>query len=172
MSPCSTGVLLWIAIHIGRRPWPNVYFTVRGILFCRRFKPNDSYKQTSPRGPEAKHLRPRRTPINGVYTQPEDCLSHSPFPQVYVRAAAERSLSGTPTPLLRVVRPREGQRRRKRTNGGGEGGGRQRQRQRQDNNVAREREKKRERARDCSSASAREIEREVEREREGDRDQV
>jgi len=36
-------------------------------LFLRyRFKPIDSYKRTSPREPEAKHLRPRRTPIYGV----------------------------------------------------------------------------------------------------------
>jgi len=60
--------LLWIAIHIGRRPWPYVYFTVRDILICRRFIPIDSYKWTSPRGPEAKHLRPHRTPMDGVYT--------------------------------------------------------------------------------------------------------
>jgi len=59
--------LLWIAIHIGRRPSPYVYFTVRDILFCRSFIPIDFYKRTSPRGPEAKHLRPRRMPMVGVY---------------------------------------------------------------------------------------------------------
>jgi len=37
------------------------------ILFCRCFIPTDSYKRTSPRGPEAKHLRPRRTTMHGVY---------------------------------------------------------------------------------------------------------
>ena len=99
--------LLWIAFHIRRRPRPYVYFTVRDILFCRRFKPIesrvfieiDSYKRTSPRGPEAKHLRPRRTPINGVYAAGR-LSSHSPFSQMYVHAAAERSLSGTHMHLL------------------------------------------------------------------------
>ena len=38
-------------------------------------------------------------------TQPDDCLSHSPFQQMYVRAAAERSLSGTPMHLLLVDAP-------------------------------------------------------------------
>jgi len=96
--------LLWIAFHIGRRPRPYVYFTVRDILFCRRFKPIDSYKRTSPRGSEVKHLRLRRTPINGVYAA--GTLSfHSPFSQMYVRAAAERSLSGTPIHLLLVDAP-------------------------------------------------------------------
>jgi len=38
------------------------------ILFCRCFIPINSSKQTSPRGPEAKHLRPRRTTMDGVYT--------------------------------------------------------------------------------------------------------
>jgi len=38
-------------------------------------------------------------------TQPEDCLSHSPFHQMFVRAAAERSLSGTPMHLLFVDAP-------------------------------------------------------------------
>jgi len=61
------------------------------------------YKRTSPRGPEAKHLQSRRTIINGVYTA--GILSHSPFPQIYVRATPERSLSGTPTYLLLVDAP-------------------------------------------------------------------
>ena len=55
---------------------------------------------TSPRGPETKHLWPRST-----HTQPGNCLSHSPFSQMYVRAAAERSLSGTPMHLLLVDAP-------------------------------------------------------------------
>jgi len=38
-------------------------------------------------------------------TQPGDCLSHSPFQQIYVRAAAERSLSGTPMHLLLADAP-------------------------------------------------------------------
>ena len=96
--------MLWIAFHNGRRPRPYVYFTVRDILFCRRFKPIDSYKRTSPREPEAKHLRPRLTPINGVYAA-GGMSSHSPFLQMYVRAAAERTLSGTPMHLLLVDAP-------------------------------------------------------------------
>jgi len=35
-----------------------------------------------------------------VCTHPGDCLSHSPFQQMYVRAAVERSVSGTPMHLL------------------------------------------------------------------------
>ena len=59
----------------------------------------------SPRGPEAKHLRPRRTPINGVYAAGRLSF-HSPFSQMYVlRAVAERSLSGTPMHLLIVDAP-------------------------------------------------------------------
>jgi len=104
MSPVRPLCLLWIAFHIGRRPRPNVHFTVRDILFCRRFKCIDSYKRTSPRGPAAKHLRPRLTPINGVYATGR-LSSHSPFSQMYVRAAAERSLSGTPMHLLLVDAP-------------------------------------------------------------------
>jgi len=96
--------LLWIAFHIGRRPRPYFNFTVRDILYCRRFKSIDSYKRTSPRGPEAKHLRLRCTPINGVYAAGR-LSSHSPFSQMYVRAAAERSLSGTPMHLLLVDAP-------------------------------------------------------------------
>ena len=96
--------MLWIAFHIGRRPQPYVYFTVRDILFCRRFKPIDSYKRSSPRGPEAKHLRPCRTPINGVYAA-RRLSFHSPFSQMYVRADAERSLSGTPIHFLLVDAP-------------------------------------------------------------------
>jgi len=96
--------LLWIAFHIGRRPRPYVNLTERDILFCRRFQPIDSYKGNFPRGPEAKHLRPRRTPINRVYAA-RRLSSHSPFSQMYVRAAAERSLSGTPTHLLLVDAP-------------------------------------------------------------------
>jgi len=38
-------------------------------------------------------------------TQPGDCVSHSPFQQMYVCAAAERSLSGTPMHLLLVDAP-------------------------------------------------------------------
>ena len=87
--------LLWIAIHIGRRPWLYVYFTVRDILLCRRFKPIDAYKRTSPHGPETKHLRPRCTPMDGVYAAGR-LSSHSPFQQMYIRAAAQRSLSGMP----------------------------------------------------------------------------
>ena len=41
-------------------------------------------------------------------TQPRECLSHSPFQQMYVRAAAERSLSGTPMHLLPVDAPNRG----------------------------------------------------------------
>jgi len=68
MSPCSTAVFaLDCHMHIRRRPWPYVYLTCRDILFCRLFILIDSYKRTSPRGPEFKHLWPRRTPINGVY---------------------------------------------------------------------------------------------------------
>jgi len=104
MSPGRPLCLLWITFHIGRRPRPYVNFIVRDILFCRRFKPNDSYKQTSPRGPEVKHLRPRRTPINGVYAAGR-LSSDSPFSQMYVRAAAERYLSGTPMHLLLVDAP-------------------------------------------------------------------
>jgi len=89
---------------MGQQPRPYVYFTVRDILFCRRFKPIDSYKRTSPRRPEAKDLRPRRTPINGVYAAGRLSF-HSPFSQMYVRAAAERSLSGTPMYLLLVDAP-------------------------------------------------------------------
>jgi len=96
--------LLWITFHIGRRPRPYVNFTVRDILFCRRFKPIDSYERTSPRGPEVKHLRPRRTPINGVYAAGRLSF-HSPFSQIYVRATTERSLSGTPMYLLLVHAP-------------------------------------------------------------------
>jgi len=96
--------LFWIAFYIGRQPRPCVYLTVRDILFCRRFKPIDSYKRTCQRGPEAKHLRPRRTPIHGVYAA-ERLSFHSPFSQMYVRAAAERSLSGTPMHLLLVDAP-------------------------------------------------------------------
>jgi len=96
--------LLWIAIHIRRRPRPYVYFTVRDIPFCRRFKPIDSYKRTSPRGPEAKHLRRRRTPINRVYAAGR-LSSHCLFSQMYVRAAAERSLSGPPMHFLLVDAP-------------------------------------------------------------------
>jgi len=80
------------------------HFTVRDILFCRRFEPIDSYKRTSPRGPEAKHLQPRLTPISGVYAA-RRLSFHSPFSQMYVRAAAERSLSGTPMHLLLVDAP-------------------------------------------------------------------
>jgi len=100
--------LLWIAIHIGRRPWQYVYFTVRDIRFCRRFKPFDSYKRTSPRGPEAKHLRPRRTPINGMYPAERLSFKDSRFQQMYVRAAAERSLSEMPMHLLLVDAPNRG----------------------------------------------------------------
>jgi len=38
-------------------------------------------------------------------TQPGDCLSHGLFQQMYVCAAAERSLSGTPMHLLLVDAP-------------------------------------------------------------------
>ena len=38
-------------------------------------------------------------------TQPGECLSHSLFQHMYVRAAAERSLSGTPIHLLLVDAP-------------------------------------------------------------------
>jgi len=38
-------------------------------------------------------------------TQPEDCLSHSPLPQIHIRAATERSLSGTPMHLVLVDAP-------------------------------------------------------------------
>jgi len=80
MSPCSTTVFtLDCHIHIGQRPWPYVYFTVWDNLFCRRFKPIDSYKETSPSGPEAKHLRPRRTPINGVVRSRETVFHIVPF---------------------------------------------------------------------------------------------
>jgi len=54
--------------------------------------------------PEAKHLRPRRTPINGVYAAGRLSF-HSPFSQMYVRAAAERSWSETPMHLLLVDAP-------------------------------------------------------------------
>jgi len=64
----------------------------------------DSYKRTFPRGPEDKHLRPRSTPINGVYAAGRLSF-HSPFSQMYIRAAAERSLSGTPMHLLLVDAP-------------------------------------------------------------------
>jgi len=93
-----------LLFYTGRRPRSYVYFTVRDILFCRRFKPIDSYKLTSPRGPETKHLWPRRTPINGVYAAGRLSF-HSPFSQMYVRAVAERSLSGTPIHLLLVDAP-------------------------------------------------------------------
>jgi len=96
--------LFWITFHIGRRPRPYVYFTVLDTLFCIHFKPIDSYKRTSPRGPEVKHLRPRRTPINGVYA-PGRLSLHSPFSQMYLLADVERSLSGTPMHLLLVDAP-------------------------------------------------------------------
>jgi len=38
-------------------------------------------------------------------TQPGDCLAHRNFQQIYVRAAAEQSLSGTPMHLLFVDAP-------------------------------------------------------------------
>ena len=38
-------------------------------------------------------------------TQPGDCLSHRHFQQIYVRAAAERSLSGTPMHLRAALWP-------------------------------------------------------------------
>jgi len=70
LSPSSTAVIgLACHIHTGRRPCPYVYFPVRDILFCRRLIPIDSSddKRTSTRGPEAKHLRPRRTPTDRVF---------------------------------------------------------------------------------------------------------
>jgi len=80
MSPCSNNVFtLDCHIHIGQRPWTYVYFTVRDILFCRRFKPIDSYKETFPRGPGAKHWRLCRTPINGVVRSWETVFHIVPF---------------------------------------------------------------------------------------------
>jgi len=59
------------------------------------------------------HMGPHGKPsINGraallwtECTQPGDCLAHRNFQQIYVRAAAEQSLSGTPMHLLFVDAP-------------------------------------------------------------------
>jgi len=105
MSPCSTAVFaLDCHVHIGRQPWPCVYFTIRAILFCRRLKPLDSYKRTSPRGPEAKHLRPCRTPINGVVRSRETVFHVVCFSKC-MYALPDRSLSRTPMRLLLVDAP-------------------------------------------------------------------
>jgi len=53
--------LLWIAIHIGRRPWPYVYFTVRNDFSGRAAR------------------------LWTECTQPGDCFSRSPLQQMYVR---------------------------------------------------------------------------------------
>ena len=105
MRPCSTAVFaLDCHIHIGRQPWPWVHFTVRAILLCRRFKPVDPYKRTSARGPEAKHLRPRRKPKNGV-VRSRETVFHVVCSSKCMYALPDRSLSGTPMRLLLVDAP-------------------------------------------------------------------
>jgi len=76
---------LGIPIHIRWRPWQYVYFTIRDILFYRRFKPIHSYKQTSPCGLKPS-IYSRAAHLWTECTQPGDWFSHSPFHEMYVRA--------------------------------------------------------------------------------------
>ena len=107
MIPCSTVVfVLDCHIHIGRRPWPYVYFTLRDIWFSSA---DASYLLIPINGLLHVGLKPsiygRAALLCTECTQPGDCLLQSHVQQMYVRAAAERSLSGTPMHLLLVDAP-------------------------------------------------------------------